>query len=102
MSDTYYQQRAARRTRAFLIVAAIAAVAICVVAGVAGLFYDSCTRGFDRSPRSPFWRSSRPCHRATSQGRRIAGNATLVTTWKRGVARSACRRYWRPSSRSQI
>ncbi|MGA9349462.1 MAG: hypothetical protein WBW48_11775 [Anaerolineae bacterium] len=52
MSDTYYRERAARRTRALVIIGVLAAAVICAVFGIASLFYDACTRSFDRSPRS--------------------------------------------------
>lgn len=52
MSDAYYRERAARRTRTLLIIGALVTVAICAVLGVVGLFRDACTRGFDRSPHS--------------------------------------------------
>jgi hypothetical protein len=52
MSDAYYQERAKRRTRNLLIAGACVASIACVVAGVASLFYDACTKSFDRSPRA--------------------------------------------------
>jgi hypothetical protein len=52
MSDTYYQQRAARRTRILWIAVGLVAVLACVVAGTMSLFYDACTKSFDRSPRA--------------------------------------------------
>lgn len=52
MSDTYYRERAARRTRRWLILAGIAAALVVVVLVIRALFYDACTRSFDRSPRS--------------------------------------------------
>jgi hypothetical protein len=52
MSDAYYQERAARRTRTLLIAVGLVAIVACVVAGVASLFYDACTRSFDRSPQA--------------------------------------------------
>jgi len=52
MSDTYYRERAAHRARLWWIVGGIAAAAILVVLVTRALFYDACTRSFDRSPRS--------------------------------------------------
>jgi len=52
MSDAYYQERAARRTRTLLIVGGILVVVVCVVAGIVSLFYDACTKSFDRSPQA--------------------------------------------------
>lgn len=52
MSDTYYQERAARRTRTLLIGGGMAVVIACIIAGIASLFYDACTKGFDRSPEA--------------------------------------------------
>lgn len=52
MSDSYYQQRAARRTRVVLAAGAAALVVACAAAAVVALFYDDCTGGFERSPRS--------------------------------------------------
>ncbi len=52
MSDTYYRERAARRARLWLIVAGIAAAIVVVALVIIALFYDACTRGFDRSPRA--------------------------------------------------
>jgi hypothetical protein len=50
MSDSFYQERARRRTRTLLIVGAVAIVAILVVAVIWSLYRDSCTESFDRSP----------------------------------------------------
>lgn len=52
MSDAYYQERAKRRTRLLIGVGGLAAVVLCVAAGVVSLLYDACTRSFDRSPRT--------------------------------------------------
>ena len=52
MSDTYYRERAARRARLWWIVGGIAAAVVLVVLVTRALFYDACTRSFDRSPRS--------------------------------------------------
>jgi hypothetical protein len=52
MSDAYYQERATRRTRTLLIAIGLVALVACVVGGVASLFYDACTRSFDRSPQA--------------------------------------------------
>jgi hypothetical protein len=52
MSDAYYQERARRRARVLVIVGALAVVVVCAVVGVGSLFYDACTKGFDRSPRA--------------------------------------------------
>jgi hypothetical protein len=52
MSDAYYRARAARRTRIWVILGALALMVLCAILGVRGLFYDACTRGFDRTPRS--------------------------------------------------
>jgi hypothetical protein len=52
MSDAYYQERAARRSRTLLIAGALVAVLVCVAAGVGSLLYDACTRSFDRSPQA--------------------------------------------------
>lgn len=52
MSDTYYRERAARRARLWWILGGIAAAVVLVVLVTRELFYDACTRGFDRSPRS--------------------------------------------------
>jgi hypothetical protein len=52
MSDTYYRERAARRTRRWLILAGIAAAIVVIALVTRTLLYDACTRSFDRSPRS--------------------------------------------------
>jgi hypothetical protein len=52
MSDAYYQARARRRTQRLLVAAGLLLVVACLGAGVASLFYDACTGGFDRSPRA--------------------------------------------------
>ena len=52
MSDAYYRERAARRTRTLLILGALVVTILCVVLGTRGIFYDACTQSFDRSPRS--------------------------------------------------
>jgi hypothetical protein len=50
MSDSYYQERARRRTRIALIVGAVAIVVILVVVVIASFYRDSCTGSFERSP----------------------------------------------------
>jgi hypothetical protein len=50
MSDEYYAQRAARRTRLALLLGAAAVAVLLTLLGLRSLFYDSCTHGFDRSP----------------------------------------------------
>ena len=52
MSDTYYRERAARRARLWWILGGLAATVVLVVLVTRALFYDACTRSFDRSPRS--------------------------------------------------
>ena len=52
MSDTYYRERAARRSRLWWVVGGIAAAVVVVVLVTRALFYDACTRSFDRAPRS--------------------------------------------------
>jgi hypothetical protein len=52
MSDAYYQERARQRTRRLLMAAGLLALFACAVAGVVSLFYDACTRSFDRAPES--------------------------------------------------
>ncbi|HSJ53893.1 MAG TPA: hypothetical protein VLC52_09110 [Anaerolineae bacterium] len=52
MSDAYYQERARQRTRRLLMGGGLLALVACAVAGVASLFYDACTGGFDRAPDS--------------------------------------------------
>jgi hypothetical protein len=50
MSDSYYQERARRRTRYLLIGGAIAVVAIVLAAVIWSLYRDACTGSFERSP----------------------------------------------------
>jgi hypothetical protein len=52
MSDAYYQERAARRTRVLLIAGGLIVVVVCVVAVMWGALYDACTKSFDRSPQA--------------------------------------------------
>ncbi|MFZ5917194.1 MAG: hypothetical protein ACOYZ7_09695 [Chloroflexota bacterium] len=52
MSDAYYRERAARRARIFWIAAGLVALVVLTVLGVRALFYDACTRSFERSPRA--------------------------------------------------
>jgi hypothetical protein len=52
MSDAYYQERARRRTRRLIVVFVLVSLVGCLVAGVLALFYDACTRSFDRSPQA--------------------------------------------------
>jgi len=52
MSDEYYAQRAARRTRLAWLIVAAAMVVLLALFGLRSLFYDSCTHSFDRSPRA--------------------------------------------------
>lgn len=50
MSDSYYQERARRRTRILLIVGAVVVVAVVGIAVVWSLYRDACTGSFERSP----------------------------------------------------
>ena len=52
MSDAYFRERAARRARCRWILIGCGVVVILVLLGIRVLLYDSCTRSFDRSPRS--------------------------------------------------
>ena len=52
MSDTYYRERAARRARLWWVLGGLAAAVVVVVLVTRALFYDACTRSFDRAPRS--------------------------------------------------
>jgi hypothetical protein len=52
MSDAYYQERARRRTRRLVVAVILVSLSGCLVAGVLALFYDACTRSFDRSPQA--------------------------------------------------
>ena len=52
MSDTYYRERAARRARLWWLVGGLAAVIVLAILIIRALFYDACTRSFNRSPRS--------------------------------------------------
>jgi hypothetical protein len=52
MSDAYYEQRARRRTRVLLIIGGTVVVVACIAAAAVSLYYDACTKGFDRSPRA--------------------------------------------------
>jgi len=52
MSDVFYQERARRRNRRLLIGGGLLAILACAVFGVSSLFYDACTRSFDRSPEA--------------------------------------------------
>ncbi len=52
MSDTYYRQQAARRSRLIAIAAVAVLVLACLAFGVYSAFNDTCTGGFDRSPET--------------------------------------------------
>ncbi len=52
MSDRYYRQRAARRTRLWLLIGLAALAVACFVLGAINVYRDSCTQSFDRAPRS--------------------------------------------------
>ena len=52
MSDAYYQERARRRTRRLIVAVILVSLVGCLVAAVLALFYDACTRSFDRSPQA--------------------------------------------------
>lgn len=52
MSDTYYRERAARRARWAGIVGGLVVLAILTALGVRSLYYDPCTRGFERAPEA--------------------------------------------------
>ncbi|MFN2183280.1 MAG: hypothetical protein ACK2UA_14865 [Anaerolineae bacterium] len=50
MSDSYYQERARRRTRILLIAGVVAVIAVVVIAVFWSLYRDACTGSFERSP----------------------------------------------------
>lgn len=52
MSDTYYRERAVRRARLRWMLGGLAIAVILAILVTRALFYDACTRSFDRSPRS--------------------------------------------------
>jgi hypothetical protein len=52
MSDAYFEERARRRARVLWIIGGLVVVLACATAGVGSLYYDACTKGFDRSPRA--------------------------------------------------
>lgn len=50
MSDAFYRERAARRTRRWVIIALIIGGVACLVSSVVGIYYDNCTASFNRQP----------------------------------------------------
>lgn len=52
MSDTYYRKRAARRARVWWMLGGLAVAIALAILVTWALFYDACTRSFDRSPHS--------------------------------------------------
>lgn len=52
MSDTYYRERAGRRARVWWMLGGLAIAVALAILVTRALFYDACTRSFDRSPRS--------------------------------------------------
>lgn len=52
MSDVYYRERAARRKRLYLLIAALIGVPLCLYAGISRLYHDNCTDSYDRSPEA--------------------------------------------------
>jgi hypothetical protein len=52
MSDEFYRQQAARRARRIWLGAGVLAVIACGLFGLFNLFFDSCTRSFERDPQA--------------------------------------------------
>jgi hypothetical protein len=52
MSDEYYAQRAARRTRIAFMLGGVVVLVLLALLGLRSLFYDSCTHSYDRSPQA--------------------------------------------------
>jgi hypothetical protein len=52
MSDAYYQQRAARRTRIGCALGGLVVLVLLALFGVRSLYHDACTNSFDRSPEA--------------------------------------------------
>ncbi len=52
MSDAYYQERAKRRARILWLLGALIVLVIAIFLGIRALFYDACTKSFDRLPES--------------------------------------------------
>jgi hypothetical protein len=50
MSDEYYREQAARRSRVLWLIGAVAISIICLYVGFVSLFRDDCTQSYDRSP----------------------------------------------------
>jgi len=83
MSDTYYREQAARRSRLILI-GAIALLAVaCLVFGTYSAFRDTCTRSFDREPRSIVESYVSAVARGDANTRPPAGSTSTIWTWKR-------------------
>lgn len=52
MSDEYYRQRAASRTRMIWLVIGLVAAAGCLYLSITRIFWDECTGSFQRSPQA--------------------------------------------------
>lgn len=52
MSDEYYRQQAARRTRLIWLVVGLVVAVGCVYLSITRIFWDECTQSFQRSPRA--------------------------------------------------
>ena len=50
MSDEYYREQAARRSRILWLLGAVVISIICLYIGFVSLFRDDCTRSYDRTP----------------------------------------------------
>jgi hypothetical protein len=52
MSDEYYRQRAARRTRLIWLSIGLVAAVMCLYLAITRIFWDECTQSFQRSPQA--------------------------------------------------
>jgi hypothetical protein len=52
VTDEYFREQSARRARRLYLISGLVIGVICLGIGVISLFYDSCTRSFDRAPQT--------------------------------------------------
>jgi hypothetical protein len=51
LTDEFFRKESAKRARRLYLISGLVIGVICLGVGVISLFYDSCTRSFDRSPQ---------------------------------------------------
>lgn len=102
MSDEYYRQRAASRTRMIWLVIGLVAAAGCLYLSITRIFWDECTGSFQRSPQAVAESYLQAIQDSDQQQPRRCWVDSAFLIWNRAVPRFAWSVSLAPLSRSTI